>query len=70
MNEKQHIPHQYVIGIDIGTTNIKGALYSSRGEFLEKYSISYKSYTPQTGYHEQDPDDWVNGFNLVLERVN
>jgi xylulokinase len=59
----------FIIGIDIGTTNIKGSLYSTRGEFLEKDSVSYESYTPQIGYHEQDPEDWVRGFNLILERL-
>ena len=59
----------FIIGIDIGTTNIKGSLYSSRGELLDKYSVSYESYTPQIGYHEQDPEDWVRGFNHILERL-
>ncbi len=70
MKEKSKISeNQYVIGIDIGTTNIKGSLYTTRGELLEKDSISYESHTPRSGYHEQDPEDWVNGFNLVLENL-
>ncbi|MFC2159682.1 FGGY family carbohydrate kinase [Actinomycetota bacterium] len=70
MKEKSKISENpYVVGIDIGTTNIKGALYSTRGEFLEKDSVSYESHTPQNGYHEQDPEDWVRGFNLILEKL-
>ncbi len=55
-----------VIGIDIGTTNIKGCLYTASGDFLSNYSISYDSYTPKDGYHEQDPEDWVNGVFEVV----
>ena len=61
--------NHYVIGIDIGTTNIKGALYSTKGNYLEKASVSYESYTPQNGFHEQDPEDWVNGFNFILKKL-
>jgi sugar (pentulose or hexulose) kinase len=59
----------FVIGIDIGTTNIKGCLYSRTGSFLAKHSLSYKSFTPRDGYHEQDPEDWVNGVIEVLKNL-
>lgn len=60
---------KYIIGIDIGTTNIKGSLYSSDGDLVASYSISYESYTPKENYHEQNPDDWVNGLMEVLEKL-
>lgn len=60
---------KYIIGIDIGTTNIKGSLYSSAGDLVTSANISYESYTPEEGYHEQNPDDWVSGFIKVLAKL-
>jgi len=63
MNEK------YIIGIDIGTTNIKGSLYSSEGKFVASCNIAYKSYSLKENYHEQDPDDWVDGLIEILKKL-
>ncbi len=60
---------KYIIGIDIGTTNIKGSLYSSGGDFIASSSSAYESYYPEENYHEQNPDDWVNGFLEVLGKL-
>lgn len=60
---------KFIIGIDIGTTNIKGSLYSSDGDFISSYSVAYESYCPEESYHEQNPDDWVNGLLAVLEKL-
>lgn len=65
----QVLTAKYIIGIDIGTTNIKGSLYSSDGGFISSASNAYKSYCPKESYHEQNPDDWVNGFLQVLEKL-
>ena len=60
---------KYVCGIDIGTTNIKGAVYSASGKLAAKHSLPYKSFTPEEKYHEQDPSDWVNGVISILEKL-
>jgi sugar (pentulose or hexulose) kinase len=60
---------KYICGIDIGTTNIKGAIYSSNGILIAKNSIPYNSYTPKEKYHEQDPSDWIKGLVSVLENL-
>lgn len=65
----QVLTTKYIIGIDIGTTNIKGSLYSSDGGFISSASTAYKSYCPKENYHEQDPDDWVSGFLYILEKL-
>ena len=61
--------NKYIIGIDIGTTNIKGSLYSSEGKYVSSYNIAYKSYSPKESYHEQDPDDWISGLIKILEKL-
>ncbi|MBA7509793.1 Xylulose kinase [subsurface metagenome] len=60
---------KYFMGIDIGTSNIKGSVFSTEGEYLENYSISYNSYFPLENYYEQDPDDWVNGSLKIIEKL-
>ena len=56
----------YIIGIDIGTSTIKGALYSSEGEYFKSSSITYNSYVAEDKFYEQDPEDWIDGFVEVL----
>ena len=60
---------KYIIGIDIGTTNIKGSIYSSNGDFIASSSSAYESYTPKESYHEQNPNDWVDGSLQVLAKL-
>ncbi|MHB8277341.1 MAG: FGGY-family carbohydrate kinase [Candidatus Humimicrobiaceae bacterium] len=60
---------KFIIGIDIGTTNIKGAVYSSAGKFISVYNTSYESFSPKPDYHEQNPDDWVDCTVKVLEQL-
>lgn len=61
--------NQYIIGIDIGTTNIKGSLYSSEGEFISSHNISYNSYVSIDGCYEQDPEDWINGLFKIIQKL-
>ena len=48
------------IGIDLGTSSVKLLLVAESGEILathsEKYPISY----PQSGWSEQNPEDWLD----------
>ncbi len=49
---------KYLLGIDIGTTGTKSALFSVDGNLVD---ISYKGYElsyPHEGWVEQDPEDW------------
>ncbi|MCL5770907.1 MAG: FGGY family carbohydrate kinase [Actinobacteria bacterium] len=61
---------KFLIGFDIGTTNIKGSLYSTEGELIDHANVAYNSYTPQNNYHEQNPADWVKGFMDVMRALS
>lgn len=50
---------KFVIGIDLGTSAIKALLVNQRGEVLAEVSKEYPLYQPQSGYSEQNPEDWV-----------
>ncbi|MBQ3274771.1 MAG: FGGY-family carbohydrate kinase [Christensenellaceae bacterium] len=49
-----------IIAWDLGTGGSKASLYSVEGECLAQTFISYDTYYPAVGWHEQRPDDWWN----------
>lgn len=55
-----------LIGIDVGTTAVKAALFDERGHNLRQFSRTYETKRPVVGHVEQDPKDW---FNLVLQAL-
>lgn len=59
-----------LIGIDIGTSGTKTALYDEYGQRLAVHTAEYPLYQPQNGWAEQDPEDWwqatVKGIRSVL----
>jgi gluconokinase len=60
---------QYIIGIDIGTSNTKAVAFGMAGEILEYANVSYGSIQPAPGYHEQHPEVFFNAVMSTLEEV-
>jgi gluconokinase len=58
-----------VIGVDIGTTSTKAALYDSAGGVLAQHSVEYPLFTPVPGAAEQDPDQILNAVIEAIKRV-
>lgn len=48
----------YVIGIDGGTESLRVALFDLRGNLLLSKSRAYQTHFPQSGWAEQDPEEW------------
>jgi xylulokinase len=48
----------YLLGIDIGTSACKIAVFNREGTVLESAAGEYEVYYPQSGWAEQDPEDW------------
>ncbi len=48
----------YVLGIDIGTSACKLALFTPEGSLAAQASREYPVYYPQPGWAEQDPEAW------------
>ncbi len=46
------------IGIDLGTSAVKLLLVDASGEILNEVSREYPVYYPQSGWSEQNPEDW------------
>lgn len=47
-----------LLGIDIGTSACKAALFSEDGKVIAQTSEAYPVYYPQPGWVEQDPREW------------
>lgn len=59
----------YVLGIDLGTSSLKGLLMTEKGEVVGEASSGYPISTPQTGFSEQDPDLWIDAAKKVLSSL-
>ena len=58
----------YVLGLDLGTSSLKGLLVNQEGKIVCTKSANYPLYNPQSGYSEQDPLDWIEAAkNVILE---
>ncbi|MGI5893297.1 MAG: xylulokinase [Candidatus Merdivicinus sp.] len=47
-----------LLGIDIGTSACKTALFTPDGELCAQGSAEYAVYYPQAGWAEQEPEEW------------
>lgn len=48
----------YLLGLDIGTSGVKGLLLSVGGKIITTRTENYPLSTPHSGWAEQDPEDW------------
>ncbi|GAB2025167.1 xylulokinase [Lactovum odontotermitis] len=56
----------YVLGIDLGTSSLKGILMTQDGEVVVTKSADYGIDNPKQGYSEQKPEVWVEALEKVL----
>lgn len=57
---------KYLISIDIGTTSTKLIAYNTDGEIISEQNSKYRTYTPEEGFFEQDPEEI---FESVIEKL-
>jgi len=55
-----------LIGLDVGTTAVKGIAISPDGVLLASASEEYSLSTPRPGWAEQDPEDWWRATRACL----
>jgi xylulokinase len=58
-----------LVGIDVGTTGVKGVAISPDGEVLAEAEEHYPLSTPRPGWAEQDPEDWWRAAETVRARL-
>ena len=61
--------HNYLLGIDVGTTGTKAILFRQDGKQVGQAYQSYPLHTPQPGYCEQDPQDWWDAVCQTVRQV-
>lgn len=60
---------QYLLGIDIGTSACKAALFSEEGTAEAAVSKAYPVYYPKPGWAEQNPDEWWKAVCDAVRKV-
>jgi xylulokinase len=59
----------FLVGIDVGTTSIKAALFDASGALLAQRSSLIATHRPGPGLVEQAPEDWIAATLANLEAV-
>lgn len=57
------------LGIDVGTTAIKGALFDVEGRLVAHAGARYPTSRPAPGVAEQDPRDWTDGVVKTMDAL-
>ena len=60
---------QYLLGIDIGTSACKVALFARNGKVEAAASGAYPVYYPKNGWAEQNPDEWWEAVCDAIQKV-
>lgn len=55
-----------LIGIDVGTTAVKAALFDMEGNVLRRFGERYPTQRPAPGHVEQDPQSWMDLVTRAL----
>lgn len=58
-----------VVGIDVGTSGVKGLAIDGEGTVLASAEAGYPLSAPRPGWAEQDPEDWWRATEAVLARL-
>ena len=62
---------ELLLGIDIGTSACKIAVIDKQGRVVAQTNRAYKVFYPQSGWAEQDPDEWWTevcaGIRVIME---
>ena len=64
----------YIMGLDFGTSNLKGALYDLNGQEIAFESIEYNLLTPSQGIVENNVNNYWELLKIIfknlLEKIN
>ncbi len=58
-----------LIGLDVGTSGVKGVAISPDGDVVATADESYPLSIPRPGWAEQDPEDWWRAAQACLARL-
>lgn len=55
-----------ILGVDLGTTSVKAAIYTLRGNLVFSGSVLHEMKRPHPGWAEQRPQDWIDSIVRLL----
>lgn len=58
-----------LLGIDIGTSACKVAIFNLHGKVISQATMEYKVYYPAAGYVEQDPNEWWESVCAAIKET-
>ena len=60
----------YLLGVDIGTTKVRGSIVSPNGKVISSAAIEHNVHIPRQGWAEQDPlEDWWGDFLKTIKEL-
>ena len=60
---------EYLLGIDIGTSACKIAVFAKDGQVMAAGNGDYPVYYPHPGWAEQNPDEWWDAICRTIPQV-
>ena len=60
----------YYIGLDLGTSGLKGLLVDRLGNVIKESNESYPVHYPRDGWSEQNPEDWTLATRKILKTLS
>ncbi|GAG06099.1 unnamed protein product, partial [marine sediment metagenome] len=63
------IIRELLLGIDIGTSNVKATLFNLTGEIISAASKEYPTSRPKLNWAEQNPEDWWTILCSILNKL-
>ncbi|MCP4403265.1 MAG: xylulokinase [bacterium] len=59
----------FLLGIDVGTTAVKSAMFSDEGDLIGEAHSEYETFYPSENAVEQMPEDWWQATVLTIQDV-
>jgi xylulokinase len=63
------IDSKVYVGLDLGTSGLKGVAVDARGQVIGRGQQSYPTFRPERGASEQDPADWLRAVSAVIAQI-
>ncbi len=60
---------ELLLGLDLGTTNAKAAVYDLAGHLVAEAAVPYPTSFPRPGWAEQNPRDWTKALLQATQQV-
>ena len=61
--------NELLLAFDVGTTVVKGAVYTPVGKCLFRSGCAYGKYSDNPGWVEQNPQDWMDCIGTIVEQI-